>query len=153
SYTGSPNLNEHFRTALFVMSDRFGEELLSRARTSGTKQEERGLLLAGQYSNVVRNIAESLQMRLVEDLMNPLAAGASSSGALFYGALGGSRFGNFDVIVDPRAREQILAGQLSSRGLRTGFDVWASFESRSVRTGASKRVESPFEVSDFRIDA
>ena len=148
SFTGSPNLDEHFRSALFVFGDKFSDELLLRARQNGKKSAEQGLLLDGQYSSVVRNISDSFQMRLVEDLMNP-----AHGDSLFFGAIGSNRLGNFDVIYDPRSREQILVGQLKNKGNTYGYDIWTSFESRSVRKGTIPRLEADYAVSDYRIDA
>lgn len=148
SFTGSPNLNEHFKTVLFLFPGETGEDLLKRARESGRKSTEMGLLLSGQFSSVTRNIAESFQMRLVEDLLSE-----SSDTAIFFAAIGGTRPGNFDVVIDPKAREQIVAGQFTARDNSSAFDVWTSFEARSIRMGQSKPAESAFAVSDYRIDA
>jgi len=147
TFTNSPNLDEHFRSALFVFTDSTGDELLSRARETSKKSPERGRLIEQQNGGVVRNISESFQMRLVEDLINPATA------SLFFGAIEGTQLGNFDVIYDPRSREQIMVGQLGSRHDRPTYDIWASFESRSVRNGSAKRLEPPFTVTDYRIEA
>jgi hypothetical protein len=148
AFTGSPNLDEHFRTAVFLLSGDAGEELLARARQSGKPSQEMGLLVASQFSPVVRNLSESFQLQLVEDSLT-----ASRESALFFAAIAGTRLGNFDVICDPKARDQILAGQLTSNNGATVFNVWASFESRSVRNGSAVRVQAPFELGNYRIEA
>src|SRR5215210_851204 len=48
TFTGSPNLNEHFRSALFVFTDSTGDDLLSRVRETSAKSPERGHLLQQQ---------------------------------------------------------------------------------------------------------
>jgi hypothetical protein len=148
SFTGSPNLDEHFNTALFIFSDRSGDELLERTREAGSKTDERGVLLASQYASVVRNLSESFQMRMVEDQMSPSAANS-----FFFAAIGGRKLGNFDVIYDPRAREQIMVGQFVVRNEIPRYDIWTSFESRLVRNRKPVRAEAPFKISDYRIQA
>lgn len=148
SFTGSPNLNEHFTSALFVFSDKLGDQLLARARESGSPSEERGQLLASQYVSLVRNLSESFQMRLVEDQLSPPA-----ESSLFFAAIAGRQLGNFDVVSDPRSREQIMVGQFNVRNNIPRYDVWASFESRSVRNRSRARVDAPFKIGDYRIEA
>lgn len=148
TFTGAPNLSEHFKSAIFVFADGSAEELLVRAREAGKKQPERGALLANQYSRVASNVSESLQLRLVEDLLN-----GNGESALFYGIIAGAKLGNFDVILDSRSREQVLLGQLTSVGGSGAFDTWASFQARSARNGGKKHEEPNFAVSDYRIDA
>ena len=148
SFSASPNLNEHFRSAFFVATDSTTADLLERARQSGKKSPEQGMLLADQYAQTSRLLAESFAMRLVQDLMN----NQRPESGLFFGTLGSTRLGNVDVMYDPSAREQILVGQVANSGGRTSFDLWCSFESRSVRKGAKPRPQ-PLKLSNFRIDA
>ena len=62
--------------------------------------------------------------------------------------------GNFDIVVDPRQEQQILAGQLKDRaGNESQYDIWTHFSTRSIRTGAGKPLEDGFKVRHFRIDA
>ncbi len=148
SFTGSPNLSEHFRGALFVFTDRTADELMSRAREVGRKTPERGLLLAQQYGSVLRNISDSFQMRLVQDLLNP-----ESETPLFFGAIAGINLGNFDVFYDSDSREQIVVGQLGNRNNVPRYDIWTSFEARNIRNGTAKLPKQPFAITNYRIEA
>jgi len=47
----------------------------------------------------------------------------------------GDKLENFDVLYDPTAQDQILAGKLVNRGSRMYFDTWTSFQARSFRNG------------------
>ena len=78
-------------------------------------------------------------MRLLYDL---LSSDWKQNG-LFFAAVTGKTLGNFDVLYDPRAREQVLVGQLAYRNDRRYFDTWTSFRSRSVRNGQRKRPGRP----------
>src|SRR3984957_16504894 len=69
-FTRSPNLDEHFRAALMILTD----GSMARLRQSLEQEEsvkktpEIGALLAPQWTPVVTNISTPMQMRLVADL-------------------------------------------------------------------------------------
>lgn len=148
SFTGSPNLNEHFRSAFFVATDSTTSELLARARQIGKQSSEQGILLAQQYAEPARLLSESFTMRLVQDLLND----QRPESGLFFGTLGSNRLGNIDIMHDPASREQILVGQVASPQGRPMFEVWCSFESRSVRK-APRQPPEPLSAPEYKIDA
>lgn len=149
SFTRTPNLDEHFVAAIFVFSDNTGDHLLRQA--AGQRlQPEAAPLLRSVWEPVVRNLAESFEIRLVRDL---LSEGAEANG-LFFAGITGRSLGNFDVIYDAAARQQVAVGQVAYRDNRSYFDMWTSFPARSYRTG---RIQPPEErairLSDIRIEA
>ena len=105
--------------------------------------------MAEHWSPVLANIRDGFELRMVDDLFSP---DPKESGFMFFGLLGRER-GNFDLLYDPRAREQIVAGQLSDHATRPRYNIWTSFMARAVRTGAVKRVEPGFALTHFSIDA
>ncbi|MFB3826931.1 MAG: M1 family metallopeptidase [Bryobacteraceae bacterium] len=147
SYTNSPNLAEHITSAVLVFSDDSYADLTAQARArSSRKVPEMGLLLADKWNPVMGNIAASFETRLALDLL-------SSNPGFFAGAFSGRKLGNFDVLYDPRAREQIVVGQVAAaRDNRAYFDVWTSFEARSFRQ-SGREVTPEFTLSDYRIEA
>ena len=147
---GAPNLNEHFRAAVFVFTDGGGEELISEIEHSGAKNsEERGLLYASEAGESVRNLASSLEVRVVNDLLT----GAASRGEGFsFAAIAGKTLGNFDVFFDPTIYEQAVVGRVSTSGASPRFDVWTSFRSRaSLRAGTP--LPADFNLENYRIEA
>ncbi len=145
----SPNLNEHFRAALMLFTDNSGEELRRQIEAGGMEtSKDRGLLLADNWSPVVQNLAESFQVRLVRDL---LSNGLRREG-VFFAAVTGQRYGNFDLVYDPAAAEQITVGQVSYRQDRAFFDTWTGFAARSFRTGQRQPAVPPIRLTDFRIE-
>jgi hypothetical protein len=148
SFIKSPNLNEHFVASVFLFSDDTGSELLAMLKDT-KKDPDAALMISGQFNSVVRNIATSYELRLLYDM---LSSDWKENG-LFFAAISGKNFGNFDVIYDPRGREQIMTGQLAFRENRRFFDTWTSFPSRSVRNGARKLLQDPFSLESFAIDA
>jgi Peptidase family M1 domain len=71
---------------------------------------------------------------------------------LFYMAVSGKQFTNFDVVYDSRDREQVFVGALGYQNNRAYLDTWTNFPSRSVRNGAPS-TPAPELLDDFRIDA
>lgn len=145
--TGSPNLNEHFYTAILVFTDGGAEELLGKIRAGVVKERpDEGILLAGRMNGAVQNFARSFLVRLVLDLLT-----RDQRQGLFYASLAGATRGNFDVMYDPTLPEQVIVGEVST--VKTGnFDVWASFPSRSRRAGQAGP-EDGAVIDGYRIDA
>ena len=150
SFTESPNLDEHFSTAVFVFTDNTGGEIESRWKeTSPPKPSpDMGRLLAEEFNGVVRNIATSFAVRLVDDVISANPPGQG----FFFSAIAGGKLGNFDLMVDPTSREQVVAGQVTERNSTTIFNVWASFESRSFRR-EQKKLSDSCTLRDFKIEA
>jgi hypothetical protein len=149
-FIDTPNLNERFHTAIFLFSDNTGAELLEQVKAAAAKPApEQGVLLAKEWTPVVNNLAGSLEMRLLHDRLS----GRASEQGLFYAAVSSAKIGNFDLIFDPQAREQITIGQIAYRENRTYFDIWTNYAARSWRNGRRKIARSPVVASDFRIEA
>lgn len=148
SFTNSPNLNEHFTAAVFLFSGDTAADL-SKLLQDSKKEPDAGLLIAAQFDSIVRNIASSYEIRLVHDM---LSSDWRQNG-VFFAALRGKTLGNFDVLYDPRGRDQVLVGQLAFNEDRPYFNTWTSFPSRSIRNGARKLPEAPFALQNFVIDA
>jgi hypothetical protein len=148
SFTKTPNLNEHFIAAVFLFSDNTAAELRERLQDA-KKEPDAGLVIAGKFDSVVRNIATSYEIRLVHDM---LSSDWQQEG-VFFAAISGKTLGNFDVLYDPRGHDQILVGQLVFNDNRRFFDTWTSFPSRSIRNGARKQAEYPLVLRNFVIDA
>ena len=151
SFTGSPNFDEHFLSAAFIFSDDTAADLLKQILARGTprKRPEQGVLLADQWNSIVRNLSQSFQIRMVKDLLGQ----TRSTTGFFYSALIGRKLGNFDLLYDPTAPEQINLGQVSVRYNRSYFDLWTRFKSRSFRNHTRPALPDDAQVSRYRIDA
>lgn len=149
SYTGAPNLNEHFRQALFVATDGSLEQWRSELLESPLTRPDRemGLLLNSRFEGVARNLGASFQVRLVHDLLNQ-----DPELGMFYAAITGVRLGNFDLFCDPAGREEMVLGAVNSAPDGAGFDIWASFATRA-RQRERKAVPAYGRLEDFRIEA
>lgn len=148
NFTGSPILNEQITEAVMITSDGTGAELLEMVRESPLSKPsfDMGLVLGSRYNSVLRNLGTSFQVRLVHDLL-----ASNPASGLFYGAFSGARSGNFDVMFDPTMREQVVLGQVTSTPQGSGFNVWASFQSREARRAGSPRSRAG-GLTNYRIE-
>ena len=150
AFTGSPTLNEHFMSAMFLFTDDTAEALAAELeRKSSPRAPDRGLLLAQEWRPVVSNLSASFSIRLIQHL----AAGAPPERGVFYAALQGRQLGNFDVSYDPENQDQIHIGQLKHKDERAYYDTWTHFPARAFRSGARRVAGADLELSNYRIDA
>lgn len=150
-FTESPNLSVHFRSAMFLFSDQTASEIEAWLKENPDREApEMGVLAADRFSGTLRNLAASFQARLVQDL----AGGVKPSHGLFFAAIGNSPLGNFDVVYDPQAFDQVVVGQLLNKEGRGHYNVWTSFPSRRVRKDPSAAPPSrEFVIESVAIDA
>jgi hypothetical protein len=150
SFTQSPTLNEHFRSAILLFSDASGKELAEIIREAGSKKsDEMGTLLASRFDSMLRNFTSSFEIRLVQDIFGK----RKPEEGFFFLGIAGSKLGNFDVVYDPTARDHINAGQVAYRNEQPYFDVWTSFPSRSARNAPPPEHKPDVTVSLTRIEA
>lgn len=150
-YTGSPNLDEHINQAVLLFGDDTYADLMRQitANEFDRPQPEMGAMMADEWTPVVRNLAASFETRLLLDLLSRQHRQQNC----FVAAVRGKHLGNFDVMYEPRADEQIIVGRVASRNNMTFFDVWTSFEAGPYRNGLRPVQESELTLKDYRIDA
>ncbi len=148
-FTNSPNLEDRFENMLMLFTDDTAAELQRQIEASpgGVKPAvEMGLVLKQRFEASLRNVAESMQLRMVQDLLG----GRAAERTLFYGIISGtaSGHGNFDLLVDARDHARVLLGQFVTRETGQFFDVWCSFTGKSLR-----KLQGPARGAGLRIDA
>ena len=150
-YARTPNLDEHFQSALFTFTDSSANDLLSEINAGGRERRapEVGRVLAERWNPSITSLISGFSQRVVADLISPRPFG----GGFFFMAVNSDRIGGFDVIHDPLGEDQIFAGRVQFREGRPAYDVWTSFESQPVRLGQEKRFETPYSLENFRIQA
>ncbi len=149
-FTGSPNLNEHFRTAAFLFTDDTYREVVRQVeeKEAGRKVPDIGVLYAEKYDGLIRNLSESVELRLTRDLMG----GEAARHGFFYATLDGNRLGNFDFVLDPASSTGIRVGQFSVRS-EPVFDTWTQFQSRGSAGGQSAARSLDYRVEHYDLDA
>ena len=150
TYIDSPNLDEHFRGAVFLFTGDVYDALRAQLpdNPANKKAPELGVLLDEQWTSALRNLGASYQTRLTLDLLGWPASRPGFLVAFFQGI----KLGNFDVVFDPGSSEQILVGQLTTRDSRLYFDTWTSFAARSRRLHPAPR-KPELLLRDYRIQA
>jgi hypothetical protein len=160
-FTNSPTMDEHFKAAAFIFTDGTGDQLLAQLQSNPTakKSPDMGGLIVERWTSVLANLVASFETRVVYDVLSD-----RRDNGLFYMAVSGNKLDNFDVLYDPTALDQILAGKLADRENRTYFDTWTSFQARSFRTAgalekaaASEKPATPrgvrYTLDNFRIES
>jgi Peptidase family M1 domain len=148
-FTKSANLDEHFRAALMLFTDGSASALAARIReTNGRKAPEMGSILAEKWGGVLGNVQSSFELRMVEDILLP-----PEEGGMLFLALNGREAGNFDMMYDPRSRDQIVAGALAEHNGRLSYNIWTSFPARSSRSGSRKKPDLGFRLTNYKIEA
>ena len=148
NFTDSPNLDEHFKTSMLLFTDGTAADLMAHIRDAGArKAPEMGALLSDQWNGTIRNLAASFETRIVNDLLTD-----ERKSGFFYMAVSGGKLGNFDVVYDPKSRDQVTVGQIAYRNNSTFFDVWTSFRGRS-HGAAGTLTEPSFVLDNYRIDS
>src|ERR1039458_7497719 len=150
AFIDAPNLDDHFRAAMFLFTGADYDALLSQLpnNPANHKDPAAAAALDQTWTPALENLATSFQTRLVLDL----AGGAAARSGLFAGLFSSPKLGSFEAIFDPFAQEQITAGQVNSRNDRFYFDTWTSFEARSFRK-APPAERDDVRLSDYRIQA
>lgn len=142
-------LDERFRSALFLFTDDTAERLRQEiARNPASRiAPEQGETLASKWSPVLRNILESVSLRILVDSYSnlPLDEG------FFAAAVGGGKEGRFDVVVDPRQEAQVSVGKSTRREGRTLYDTWTQFEGLSYRQGRRKAPAPTGRVDNYDV--
>ncbi len=150
AYIDAPNLDDHFRAALFIFTGADYDALLSQLPNDPANHKDPAAAeaLDQAWTPSLENLSINLKTRLVLDG----AGGAAARSGFFAGIFNSPKLGTFEAIFDPFTPEQITAGQVNGRDDRFYFDIWTSFEARSFRKAPPARRED-VELSDYRIQA
>ena len=144
SFTNSPNLDEHFGSALFIFSDDTAKELESEVQQTTMRPDPgAGPQLAASVNPILRSVSTQIDVSLIESLLDNHA----QADGFFYAVIGSRDLGSFDVSYQPDEFEPVTIGQVSRGDNR--FKLWSSFRPRHVPAF----VPLPPEISDYRINA
>jgi Peptidase family M1 domain len=147
SFIHTPNLDEHFTSAVFLFTDDTVNELLAQIREAPVrKAAEVKADISTQFNPLLREMSSGIDIRLVQSLLD----NHKPDHGLFYSAIFGREIGAFDVMYEPDEFEPIAVG----RSLPTGagharFQLWTAFRPRRKPVHATPAVT----LSNFTIDA
>ena len=149
-FTKSPNLDEHFSSALLLFTDATAAEL-------HTQMQQRPLhpipdvtaKLAPQWENLIRSAAVGLNLHLTGSLLD----GHRPADGFFYAFVSGRDLGPFDFTYLPEESECVSLGRplLSTqpdKSATSSYQLWTQF-----RPVHSSQMPPPLaEIGDYRIE-
>ncbi len=145
SFIKSPNLDEHYTSAVFFFSDDTSNELLNQIGARAVhKAPELAAQLAARFDSLLRNSGEQIDVRRVEALLD----NHQPAQGLFYALIGGRNLGTFEAMYDPNEFEPVSVGSQSLVDGESKFQLWTSFRPRH----APPYTEAAPAVSDYHID-
>ncbi len=150
-FTSQPVLNEKFRQAMMFFTDDTAAILRNGlASTEFNRADpEAGQRLASHWSPVLEAMVPDVETRLLLDTFSSLNARSG----FFAATLAGGPLGRFDLLVDPRKKEQIHIGQTVWRENRQYYETWCRFQGRSFRQGHQQPILADGRLQDYRITA
>jgi hypothetical protein len=146
TFAKTPNLDEHFASAVFFFSDETAGELRSQlAERPLRPAPDEGQQLAANADNILRTDSNEIEVKMAQALLDnhPPERG------FFYGIVGGRSLGVFDVVYDPSRPEPVLLGRIAP--LEKGgqfFQVWCSFRPRRK----APAFDATPNISGYRLD-
>ena len=144
-FAKTPNLDEHFNSALFFFTDGTAAEVLKAIEREPVHHApEMAQTLQERASEVGRSVATQLQVSLVEALLDK----HSDEDGIFYGVIAGRTLGVFDVTYDPTQPESNFAGRVGPAP-SDEFQLWTNFRPRH----AAPYREPVAAVSRYAIEA
>ncbi len=144
-FTKSPNLDEHFDTALFFFTDDTAAQILGQIERGPVRAAPE---LAGTLNERASSIARNLAGQLAVSLTGAVLDRHSDATGYFYGVIGGRTLGIFDVAYHPLEEESNFAGQAAG-GASKEFRLWTNFRPRR----APPYQPPPPAIGTYRITA
>ncbi len=146
SFTGRPNLDEHFTSALLLFTDDTEKELLSQIREGPVrKAPETATEHSGEFNPLIRQMSSGVALRIVQSLLD----NHKPEQGLFYSAILGRELGPFDAMYEPDESEPVAVGRsLGTADGHSRFQLWTAFRPRHKVTDA----QPPANLSDFHIE-
>lgn len=146
SFAKTPNLDQHFLSAVFFFSDETGKELLRQIQDhSSHSAPEEGSGLAVVVNPVLRIDSSEIDIRLVQGLLDA----HKSSNGFFYGVIGTNDVGTLNVLYEPTRFEPVSVGRVAAPDENgQDFQVWTSFRPRR----ASPYLDPISGIKNYKID-
>jgi hypothetical protein len=147
SFIHTPNLDQHFTSAVFLFTDDTLNELLAQIKEKPVrKAPEVTADISTQFNPLLREMSSGIDIRLVQSLLD----NHKPDHGLFYAAIFGRDLGAFDVIYEPDEFEPIAVGRsLPTGAAHARFQLWTAFRPRHKPAHPTP----PVTLSKVSIDA
>lgn len=124
SFAKTPNLDEHFASALFVFTDNTAQELREQIASNPLhRAAQSSPELAARAGQLFQGASEQLTTQIVHALLG----GGNPSQGFFYAAILGRTLGLFDLLYTPSDFEPITLGRMDSRNGEEQFELWTAY--------------------------
>ncbi|HLH02347.1 MAG TPA: M1 family aminopeptidase [Bryobacteraceae bacterium] len=145
SFAKTPNLDEHFTSALFFFTDNTASELTEKINRAPLHElPDAASVFAPRADPIARDIGRQIEIALLEALLDK----HTPAHGLFYAVLGGRTLGAFDVTYDPTQAESVFVGRVGSSPDHH-FELWTNFRPRR----APPFVQPPVRTHDYRLES
>ncbi len=131
-FAHTPNLDEHFFSAILYFTDATGTELLSQIGEAEppTKQEVDPKFRSAA-ERILRHASAEVRTRMVASILDP----DQPENGFFFAGVQGREVGALDVLYDPTASEPVTVGRVSAdtKGELSNFELWTNYRPRNAR--------------------
>jgi hypothetical protein len=145
AFAKTPNLDEHFISALLVFTDNTARELQVQIEANPFHRQLRAAPIAAQSAVALLRDSSS---QVNSDIVNDLLSAKNPANGFFYAAIAGRTLGNFTFLYQPDQFEPVTLGRVISPNGYAEFQLWTSFRPRHA---PPYRLPTP-EISAYRLD-
>lgn len=142
SFAKSPNLDEHFTSAVFFFADATRQEVLKQIADTERHPQPALVAHATELNAVLQSNAPQVETRLLRSLLGGTAAASD----FFFAIIGGQDTGPFSFLFDPSQPEPVIVGASTNLG---EYQLWTSYRPRDLAAYEA----NPGTISNYRIDA
>ena len=145
-FTQSPNLDEHFTSALLFFADNTAQDLLNQIRQHPLHPApDLAAGLATEFDSVLRRSAHEIDIRISQSILDH----HSPANSFFYGMMAGRTLGFFDFTYQPDQMDSVVFGRVASRHNEPDyFQIWSAYHPKDAPLPPMVS-----HISDYRIDA
>jgi hypothetical protein len=148
SFTGSPNLDEHFTSALMFFGDNTASELLAQIREHAVVHPGPDVLtsLAKAGDAALQANAAQIDVRLIATLLDQHAP----ERGFFFAMIGGRDKGAFNFAYQPGQPDPVTFGRITAKDQNASayFQIWSAFQPH----GTLSAPVPPNTVSNYRLE-
>jgi hypothetical protein len=148
-FTGSPLLNEPFRSAFLQFTDNTYEEVL-KAHAEHAQEEVTADDRAAfaPWDDLIGDRLRKPVDRILADLLS------GDDSPIFMAELNGERVGWFNVVYDQQLAEEIVVAKVHDEPETSALDVWASFQKRGdARSPEQDAARIVMDIVRYNINA
>ncbi len=145
-FTKSPNMDEHFTSALLFFADSTAADLLRQIHEHPLHPApELAADLGASFNEGLRRSAAEIEVRITQSILDR----HTLANSFFYGMLTGRTLGPMDFVFQPEQPDKMIFGRVAKRGGSASyFQIWSAF-----RPGNAPDEPAPYHLSDYHIDS